>query len=273
MKKVVSLFILFLLSIATLSVVNVKASDKIDVSMLNTSNLLDVKIDEDARETRAVWVSALVSDIPRYQSTSQYQTAIIKVLDNMQKYNFNTVMFHIRIYNDAFYESKYCKYSSLYRTNATWDPLPWIIEQCHLRGIEFHAWMNPYRVSTSTSSTTTEIARKFGSLNAASDPKNLLIGNDFVILNPGLPDVQKFLVNVCMEVVEKYDIDAIHFDDYFYAAGVDDSLTYKMYGSGYNKIEDFRRASVSAFIKDLHDKITDFNVKNNNIHPPFLFII
>ena len=254
-------FIVFILTLVMLfslqTVVGVKASDIYD------GDLVDVVVNEDEREFRGVWVSALVSDVPRYQSKSQYQKAITNVLDNMEKYKFNTMVFHIRIYNDAFYESKYCKYSSLYRVNPDWEALPWIIEECHKRGIEFHAWMNPYRVSTQTSSTKEEVASKFPASNAASNPMNLLIGNDFVILNPGIPEVQNFLVNVCMEVVEKYDVDAIHFDDYFYNAGVDDSYTYQKYGSGYSKLTDFRRASVTNFIETLHNRITDFNIAND----------
>ena len=85
-----------------------------DTLGLDSLDLVDVVVNEDEREFRGVWVSALVSDVPRYQSKSQYQKAITNVLDNMEKYNFNTLVFHIRIYNDAFYESQYCNYSSPY---------------------------------------------------------------------------------------------------------------------------------------------------------------
>ena len=259
LKKILSFILITLVIMVSLNSftnITVKASD------LYQGDVLDVKI-KDTREFRGVWVSALVSDISRFSSVSQYQTQITNVLEKMEKYNFNTLVFHIRIYNDAFYDSKYCKYSSLYRTNATWDPLPWIIDECHKRGIEFHAWMNPYRVSTSVSSSLDSIASKFDGNNAASNPSNLLKGNTYIILNPGIPTVQTFLADVVMEVVEKYDVDAIHFDDYFYAAGIDDSLTYKMYGKEYSKITDFRRASVSKLIESLHNSIKEHNIKNN----------
>lgn len=258
-KRIIYSFLLTLILIISLnsfSNITIKANELYD------GELLEVNINQ-KREFRGVWVSALISDIPRFSSITQYQNAITNVLNNMEKFHFNTMVFHIRIYNDAFYESKYNKYSSLYNLNASWDPLPWIIDECHKRGIEFHAWMNPYRVSTSTSSSLDSIAAKFHSSNAASNPSNLLTGYTYVILNPGLPTVQQFLKNVVMEVVEKYDVDAIHFDDYFYAAGVDDSLTYKMYGKDYPTLADFRRASINKLIESLYNSINDYNIENN----------
>ena len=235
---------------------NVKASE------IYEGQLLDVKIDEN-REFRGIWVSPLVSDIPRFSSISQYQSAITKVLDNMEKYNFNTIVFHIRIYNDALYESKYCDWSTYCNTRGSWDPLPWVIDECHKRGIEFHAWMNPYRVATAASSTIEKAASKFSGKNVASNPGNLLKGNTYIILNPGLPNVQQFLHDVVMEVVQKYDVDAIHFDDYFYDGGINDTLTYQMYGKDYPTNTDFRRGSISKLIESLHNSITKHNKEKN----------
>ena len=75
---------------------------------------------------------------------------ILDVFEKMEFYNLNVMVFHVRIMNDALYQSKFSKWSVYYNTNPDWDALPWIIEEAHKRGIEFHAWMNPYRVSTST---------------------------------------------------------------------------------------------------------------------------
>ena len=214
------------------------------------------------REARAVWVSALVGDISKFSSKSQYQGEIERILDNMEKLNLNIMIFHIRIYNDALYESKYNSWSSLYSTNPSWDALPWIIEECHKRGIEFHAWMNPYRVTSGSYGSLSDVAKRFPNSNAASNPANLVKGSTNIILNPGIPAVQNFLVDVCMEVVEKYDVDAIHFDDYFYVKNVDDRATYLEYGVG-ETIEDFRRESVNKFIRKLSKSIANYNEKNN----------
>ena len=83
------------------------------------------------REMRGVWVSALTGDISGFTSKEQYQKEILSVLETLEHFNMNTLIFHVRMMNDAFYESKYNSYSSYYNVNATWDPLPWIIEECH----------------------------------------------------------------------------------------------------------------------------------------------
>ena len=210
-------------------------------------------------EFRAVWVSALTSDISGYTTEVAYKKQMINVLENMEAYNLNAMIFHVRMMNDAFYESKYNSWSSYYNTNPDWDMLPWLIEECHKRGIEFHAWMNPYRVTTNVSLSLEEIASKHKGLNAASNPNNLLRASSCVILNPGEPEVRDFLVNTCMELVQNYDVDAIHFDDYFYAAGIDDSDTVRKYNKQNLAIDVFRRQQVDLFIEDLHKNLTEFN--------------
>ena len=173
----------------------------------------------------------------------------------------NAMIFHIRARNDAFYESKYNKWSQYYSTDPSWDALPWIIEECHRRGIEFHAWLNPYRVATSGSANLETLSKNFKSTNPASNPDNLLNADTCVILNPGLPNVRDFLIRTCMEVIENYDVDAINFDDYFYAAGVDDSDTYAQYNPDNLSLADWRREQINLFIKGLSEEMRAFNEK------------
>ena len=214
---------------------------------------------EQKSEMRGVWVSALTGDISGFTSKEQYQQEMLSMLETLEYYNMNTLIFHVRPMNDAFYESKYNSYSSYYNTKATWDPLPWLIEECHKRGIEFHAWMNPYRVTTNVSSSLENIAKNYKASNAASNPDNLLKGTTSVILNPGLPEVRTFLIDTCMELAENYDIDAIHFDDYFYAAGIDDSKTREQYNTTGLSTDDWRREQVNSFIQQLHRKLELLN--------------
>ncbi len=213
-------------------------------------------------EFRAVWISALVGDIATFSTEAQYKKEILSVFSTLEQYHINVMIFHVRIYNDAFYQSKYNAWSKYYHTDPTWEALPWIIEEAHKRGIEFHAWLNPYRVSTSTSQSLSEIASKFQSNNPASNPNNLLKGTNAVILNPGIPTVRTFLVNTCMELVENYDIDAIHFDDYFYDSGVDDSFTRSVYNTEGLSIDDFRRKQANLFIESLSKAIRNYNTIN-----------
>ena len=216
----------------------------------------------DDTDFRAAWVSPLVSDIVGYTNKMQYQKQMIDVLEKMEAYGLNAIVYHIRIMNDALYESEYCDWSVYYNTNPDWDCLPWLIEECHRRGIEFHAWMNPYRVANG-SHNLSDLAKKFPANNMASVASNMLQGTNSVILNPGLPQVRDWLVDVCMEVVNKYDVDAIHFDDYFYDAGVDDSATRAIYNKTNMSLGNWRRAQVDAFIEDLSNEIRTFNKANN----------
>ena len=256
---------LFLLS----SSINVRAEDEkilsngSYVTRYGSSEYVTVKPYETKdTEFRAVWVSPLVGDINRYASKEQYQEQLLSVLDNMQYYHLNVMLFHVRIMNDSLYPSKYSDWSVYYSTNPDWDCLPWLIEECHKRGIEFHAWMNPYRVQNGTWNLK-ELAKKYRSSNKASNANNLLQGKNSVILNPGIPEVRDWLVKVCMEVVENYDVDAIHFDDYFYDQGVDDSTTQTIYRPSTMSSADWRREQVSIFIHNLSDAIREYNAKNN----------
>ena len=231
------------------------------VTHLGSSELIEVNkvYDEKLTEFRGVWVSPLVGNLNKYISMDQYKNEIISILDTMDYYNMNVMIFHIRIMNDAFYESVYNKWSSYYSTNPDWEALSWIIEECHKRGIEFHAWMNPYRVTNNTSRDLNELAKEFPVLNPASDPKNLLKGTNSIILNPGIGSVRDFLVNTCMEVVKNYDVDAIHFDDYFYDAGIDDTETRNAAGVPASQTADWRRKQVDMFIEELSKSIRKHN--------------
>ena len=210
---------------------------------------------------RAVWVSNVVNDIATYVNESQYKAEMMKVFDTIEYYNMNAIIFHIRTHHDAMYKSNLNRLSSNYTgvDFDEFDPLEWIIEESHRRGIEFHAWMNPYRVG---SGTIESVAAKFPSNNPASNVDNLLSGSQNIILDPGSPEVRDFLVDTVMEVVQNYDVDAIHFDDYFYESGVDDSKTRAKYNTNNLQVADFRRLQVDTFIKDLHEALDDFNTKN-----------
>ena len=263
-----TLLILFLLITIILSSSFVRADDTQEKLVVNGTEItyrgggyvyINKEHSSEGGEFRGVWVSPLTGDIGMYISKESYQSQMLDVIKNMEKYNLNVMIFHVRIMNDALYESKYNSWSSYYNTNPDWDMLPWLIEECHKHGIEFHAWMNPYRVTTKVSLSLEECAKNYKSTNAASNPANLLKASTTIILNPGIPEVQEFLVNTCMELVENYDVDAIHFDDYFYAAGIDDSDTIKRYNTTGLSEADFRRAQVDAFIEKLSKELRAYN--------------
>ncbi len=225
--------------------------------------------DQKSIEFRGVWVSPFAGDISGFTLTQEvFQNELLSVLDTMEQYNLNAIMFHLRTHNDALYNTNLAPMSSYIKAAnfRKWDYVSWFIEECHSRGIEFHAWLNPYRISSS-SITMSEILKKYQDYrsNPACKEENILIGKNGAILDPGSPEVKEYLVDVCMEIVKKYDVDAIHFDDYFYMEGIDDNETYKQYKGEYNNVDikTFRRLQVDDFIEALSKEMHDYNIKNN----------
>lgn len=269
MKYIKKLSIVFLTLVLFTFTLQINASSKVQLEIngqkITYANgekvMVNSQIIDKGTDFRAVWVSPATNDITGYSSISSYKSQIYEVLDKMDYYNLNVMIFHVRIMNDAIYQSKYNKWSSYYHTSPDWDALPWVIEECHKRGIELHAWMNPYRVTNNVSYSVEEISKWFPTSNAAANSENLLKGSSTVILNPGKPAVQSFLVKTCMELVENYDVDAIHFDDYFYAKGIDDSSTHNLTNS--YDIANWRREQVNTFIRNLHLELDKFNKANN----------
>ena len=249
----------------------VPTSKGTDATYLDTNIKVEVPTEyvQKTTEFRGVWVSAFAGDIGDFNGSKEdFQSELLTVLDNMERYNLNTIVFHVRTHNDAMYDTNLAPKSS-HIANANfheWDYLTWFIDECHKRGIEFHAWMNPYRISSRTISMN-EILNKYSKFfrNPARKAENVLIGDGGAILDPGSPEVQQYLVDVCMEVIKKYDVDAIHFDDYFYMKGIDDKATFEKYHEQYhtNNTEEFRRLQVDKFIEELSKAMYDYNIKNH----------
>ena len=283
MKKIISCIIILLMMFC--NVFLVKATTKDEWS--GSSNLKSYKnVDT---EFRAVWVCTVANmDVKKQTDTSiesieVWKKQYIEILDNAQANNLNTIIFQIRPCNDAFYPSKYNPWSEYlcgYGKDPGWDPLKWMLEVTHERGMEYHAWMNPYRVTTTavekivvntgTSSTVVDnvydydheelqVAKKkvFGDLKNKAilngmknvdNPVfyegedleyNVVLGTeDKYVLNPASPNTITHLENTIREVIENYDIDGIHFDDYFYP----NDCSYVSYGTN----KDFKGLTFST---------------------------
>ena len=254
MKKIYTLLIIFTLTfVSFFCKFSVKATN-------DSSNLTNP-----STEFRAAWVSYYTGDIS-YKNEKDYKNQIDQILDTMEYYNMNAMIFHIRANHDAWYNSKINKVNrQLSNVDfSKFDPLEYVITEAHKRGIEFHAWMNPYRIG-STYASVEDVASAYSDYpnNPASKKENVLMGSTLQILNPGIPEVRDFIVDTCMEVVNNYDVDAIHFDDYFYASGINDASTIAKYNTEGLSTSDFRRKQVDLFIKDLKDNLDQFNKKNN----------
>lgn len=212
-----------------------------------------------AREFRAVWVATVDNiDWPsrgNYNSDSQ-KVEFIRLLDMHQRNGINAIIAQIRPATDAFYPSPYEPWSEWLTgkqgtpPNPYYDPLAFMIAETHKRGMEFHAWCNPYRAVfnlNKSSIAPTHVTRM--------KPGWFLNYGDKKYFDPGNREAQQFVVNVIRDIVRRYPVDAVHFDDYFYPyriAGKEfpDNKTFAAYGAGMNR-EDWRRSNVDSIILHL----------------------
>lgn len=216
------------------------------------------------REVRSVWMATVWAlDWPSStSSTTAQKNEMVKYLYVLQKNNFNAVYFQVRTMSDAFYKSSYEPWSS-YLTGTRgkdpgWDPLAFVVEECHKRGMECHAWVNPYRFSTGSNwSTAQDQALKSAGMLLAYTKSD---GKTTTILNPGLESVRKRIVDVCKEIISNYDVDGLVFDDYFYPEGIPVTSSAGDYDlwqkSGASMtFGDWRRNNVNQMVADVYNMV------------------
>lgn len=215
-------------------------------------------------EFRALWVATVNNiDWPSGTglSTEQQKSEAIEILEMHRKLNMNAVIFQVRPAADAFYLSDLEPWSR-YLTGTPgkapepfYDPLQFWIEESHKRGMEFHAWLNPFRVSQNSNEPLA------GNHIAFQHQDWILKYGKLLYFDPGLPQTREFVVQVVKDIVSRYDVDAIHFDDYFYpyplAEAYPDTVSFAKYNRGFNYEDkgDWRRENVDIIIKMLNDTI------------------
>lgn len=220
------------------------------------------------REFRAVWI-ATVSNIDwpstKYSTTTQQKTEFIQMLDYLKNCGFNAIIVQIRPSCDAFYANSREPWSEwLMGTQGVapspfYDPLQFMIDEARKRGFEIHAWFNPYRsqVSASSSIASNHITR--------TKPEwNLQFNTPYKMLDPGLPQVREYVTSIIMDVVRRYDIDGVHFDDYFYPyEGIQnqDSVSWALYSGGFTNKGDWRRNNVNTLVRMVYDSIMSVKPK------------
>lgn len=216
------------------------------------------------REFRGIWVATVVNidwpSAPGLNPETQKQE-LIRLLDNHQRAGINAILLQIRPSADALYAksrepwSRFLTGKQGQAPQPFYDPLSYAIDEAHKRGMELHAWLNPYRATFD-----------LNPANISSDhvtrthPEWFFIYGGRKLFNPGLPAVREYIVNVVMDVVRNYDIDGIHFDDYFYpyperGKPLSDEVTYQLYGKNFHNIDDWRRNNVDQLIETLADSI------------------
>lgn len=215
----------------------------------------------DKTDFRAMWIASVVNlDWParKGQSVQAQRQQLIDYFDLAKRNNFNAVVLQVRPAADTFWPSDKEPWSrwltGTQGQDPGYDPVAFATEEAHKRGLQLHAWFNPYRVTMGKS------------LNTLTPDHPARVNPDWVIrkdgkwyYDPGNPAVRAHVVDVIMEAVERYDIDGVHFDDYFYpypgsGRPFKDKASYELYGQGMSR-GDWRRANTDALVKELSDRI------------------
>lgn len=221
-------------------------------------------VPEPKREFRGAWMATVVNiDWPSRPGlpADVQKKELIEILDDHQRSGINAIMLQVRPSTDAFYgkgREMWSRFLSGKQGRAPepyYDPLDFAIEEAHKRGMELHAWFNPYRAT-------------FDLVESHTDPNHItrqkpewfFTFGGKKLFNPGIPEVRSYIVDVIMDVVRNYDIDGVHFDDYFYPYPeknqvLRDTDTFRKYGAGFADISDWRRHNVDTLIHTLSDSI------------------
>ena len=213
------------------------------------------------REMRGAWIQCVNGQFLG-MGTQKMQQTLSYQLDELQKDGVNVIIFQVRPECDALYESSLEPWSRFLTgqqgkaPSPYWDPLQWMITECHRRGMELHAWINPYRAKTKN---TTQLAQNH---IAVRKPASCFSYDNLLVLNPGLPENRDYICEVARDIVSRYDIDGIHMDDYFYpypAVGqtIPDDAQYRQYSNGIKDRGDWRRYNVNLFIEQFYKTVHD----------------
>lgn len=219
-------------------------------------------------EMRGLWVASVLNiDYPSKPTTNSetLKSEALKVLDNARDTGFNAVFLQVRPSADAFYKSQYFPWSR-YLTGSQgqapdngFDPLAFWVDEAHKRGLQLHAWINPYRItknpSDALSLTPTHPARLNPEWTVKYSDGNLYF-------NPGIPEVRNLIINSILEIVKNYAVDGIHMDDYFYPGNnFNDKNAFTQYGKNFKSIDDWRRANVNELVGNIYKAVNTASEK------------
>ncbi|MDR1371746.1 MAG: family 10 glycosylhydrolase [Dysgonamonadaceae bacterium] len=217
------------------------------------------------REFRGAWIHVINQSQYARMSSQAMKQYFVRLLDNLAANNINALIFQVRPAADAFYKSDIEPWSR-YLTgvqgkvpDSDFDPMAFLVDEAHKRNMEFHAWLNPYRVIASRNDILCPEHIYF------RYPERFVSYGNQIFFDPGLPENRKYICSVVKDIVKRYDIDAIHFDDYFYPYPIsgekfDDDWSFSVYASrqGFssNQRADWRRNNVNMLIEQVRHTIT-----------------
>ncbi len=238
---------------------------KLGLGFLFSFLFMPLLIASPKQEVRSVWMATVygidwpnlkLSSSPTAGQVQSQKDRLCQLLDSLQSGNMNACYFQVRSRSDAMYKSSYEPWSSdLIETRGaepSYDPLAFAVEEAHKRGIELHAWVNPYRFE----STAGQWAGQAGDY-ATTHPDWVVRVGDATILNPGIPAVRDRISDIVKEIVTNYDIDGIVFDDYFYLKGIttQDQNEQDLYKPASQNVGDWRRENVNKMIAQVNRTI------------------
>lgn len=228
-------------------------------------NAPDVDVSAPKRELRGAWVSTVSNiDWPSAKTltTAQQQAELITILSQLSQTGINTVFLQVRPESDALYQSSLEPWSHWLTNsqgtapNPFWDPLQFAIDEAHKRGMELHAWINPYRAKQSSQTLAPNHV-------AVLHPDWTFTAGTLLMLDPGLPQVRQHVTDVIADIATRYDVDGIHFDDYFYPSANftnQDQNTYLNHNpTGIDSISKWRRNNVNMLIAKVYDTLAVIN--------------
>ena len=263
---------------------NVSSEQSSQTSSDNTSSDIPI-VGPVNTEMRALWVSYIdMANIIKNKTEAQFRANFEKVCKNSVEYGLNTLIVHVRPFSDAYYKSNLFPWSSTITgtqgQDPGFDPLEIMVDLAHKYGLKIEAWVNPYRVSSS-GVTISKHSPAYKWLD--TDKVQKVNGNYFY--NPADQDVMQLIIDGVEEIVENYNVDGIHFDDYFYPT-TDKSFDSSYYADykasgGTLSLEDYRRNNVTTLLKEVYKSVKAINPKvtfgispngNNNTNYNSLFL-
>ncbi len=209
------------------------------------------------REFRGAWIQCVNGQF-QGMSKERMQAELTRHLDALKRCNINVVIFQVRPEFDALYPSKLEPWSrfltGVQGQDPGWDPLQWMIDESHKRGMELHAWINPFRAKTKG---TTRLANTHPYLLY---PERYFAYGDLLVADPALPENRAYICRVAQDIVSRYDVDGLHIDDYFYpypeaGRAIPDDASYARYKNGIQDRSEWRRYNVNLFIEQLFKTI------------------
>lgn len=215
-------------------------------------------------EMRGVWVSSVYNlDYPSRQglTAAQLKAEADAIVAQAAAWDMTAIFLQVRPAADALYASEIVPWSSVLTgrqgqaPDGGFDPLAYFIEQCHKHGLELHAWLNPYRITRTAADTRDAAFAQLCANHPAHQLEDAVVfhSDGYLYFDPGQPRVQQHLLDITREILENYDVDGIHLDDYFYpGSSFADKETYAQFGEDSKNIGNFRRNAVSQLIQELH---------------------